>query len=536
MTGAVPWRFSLLSDPMITVRGTNRRNQRRLTLPELLSELPGEERVADFPRVAAHQRHPLHAFLVQLATIALHRAGLSGPSQTAEVWRELLLALTQGAEEPYALVVEDLSTPALLQPPVPERTLEKWKVVETPDALDILVTAKNHDVKGSRVSHGDPETWFLALLSLQTMQGFLGAGNYGIARMNGGFASRPDVGLSPSLYAGPRFVRDVEILLCERPKTAETYGYSRSDGHALLWLQPWDGTTSVDLDECDPYFIEVCRRVRLVRREGGLGCLTTSSKCVRVAAKARNGVLGDPWTPFERDGDSAKALTVPADGFTYQRTQELLCGSRYEQTAVQKPRPSDPLDLMFTARVLVRGQGKTEGIHERVLPIPRPVRRLLSDPEQKSRLSQVAKAWVELAATMRNRALRPALLTLIQGAPAKLNLKDRRADADLSRFEAAVDQRFFDSLFAAIDRAGDDLDPLDDPHSTWGAELVLIGKAILEGAISRLPIPDARHYRAIVAAENVFYGAAKNQGFFVGRAKPTEQSNEQSQTEAATHD
>jgi CRISPR system Cascade subunit CasA len=49
-----------------------------------------------------------------------------------------------------------------------------------------------------------PEHWFYALLTLQTMQGFLGAGNYGISRMNGGFASRPSVGLAPSDRWGMR--------------------------------------------------------------------------------------------------------------------------------------------------------------------------------------------------------------------------------------------------------------------------------------------------------------------------------------------
>ena len=70
--------------------------------------------------------------------------------------------------------------------------------VETPDALDLLITSRNHDLKQAVARRADPEEWIFALVSLQTGEGFGGAANYGIARMNGGSSSRAMMALAPA--------------------------------------------------------------------------------------------------------------------------------------------------------------------------------------------------------------------------------------------------------------------------------------------------------------------------------------------------
>ncbi len=73
--------------------------------------------------VQAHQQHPVHAFLVQLAALALARADEARIAHGEAAWRALLLeaARADGAgAEAFTLVVEDLGKPAFLQPPVPE--------------------------------------------------------------------------------------------------------------------------------------------------------------------------------------------------------------------------------------------------------------------------------------------------------------------------------------------------------------------------------------------------------------------------------
>ena len=118
----------------------------------------------------------------------------------------MLRALTPtfGDDEPWRLVVEDPGQPAFMQCPAPKGIEGFRRRVLTPDDLDLLVTAKNHDLKQTVALEGRAEDWFFALIDLQTMAGYFGAGNYGIARMNGGYSTRPCVGLAPAEAAWVR--------------------------------------------------------------------------------------------------------------------------------------------------------------------------------------------------------------------------------------------------------------------------------------------------------------------------------------------
>lgn len=162
----------------------------------------------------------------------------------------------------------------------------------TPDALDMLVTSRNHDVKAARMTNAQPEDWVYALVSLQTQEGVMGAGNYGISRMNGGLSSRPAFGAVPQGLWGKRWQRDTRRLLQHRQKIVEEIGLKETNGLALVWTKPWDGVSSLSFSELDPFYIEVCRRVRLDLANGKLLALTTSSKTTRIAAKDRLGATG----------------------------------------------------------------------------------------------------------------------------------------------------------------------------------------------------------------------------------------------------
>ena len=96
------------------------------------------------------------------------------------------------------------------------------------------------------------------------------------------------------------------------------------NGVALLWLEAWDGATALDLRGLDPYFIEICRRVRLRAEEGRIVAWTAASKTARVAAKEAHGNLGDFWTPIGVKDD--KALSLSSVGFRYDRLATLILG------------------------------------------------------------------------------------------------------------------------------------------------------------------------------------------------------------------
>lgn len=509
----------LLWDPLLRIR-TPDGAEFAETLPGVLARL-GDNDIASFPALQAHQSHAWFAFLVQLAGVALHRAGGADPALPKDVWAERLLALTDGAAEPWTLVVPTLQRPAFLQPPVPEGTLGGFKNrIAYPDALDVLVTTKLHDVKSTRIGEPQPEHWIYALVSLQTMQGFSGRDNYGVARMNGGFGNRPCVAFAPSLSWGPRFRRDLAVLLRERPKVVADYGYADRDGVALQWLEPWDGRAPIPLSRCDPFFVEVCRRVRFETVDDGriVACMAPS-KAKRTAVPVDNGDTGDPWTPL-KDKDNA-ALTLDGSGFTYRRLHQLLFANEFRLGAAGTIQRDDPERLLLVAQAMVRGQGKTDGLHERVLEIPGHVRSRLADPDELERLAAAAAQRIQLVAKVDRQILNPALCILLQGGPEKARLDDKRARRWRDRFDAAVDAEFFPRLWDA-------LDDVEGSEIEWVKLLYRLASHQLEDAIRSAPVPAARRYRAIAAAERVFGGGFRN------RFPEVFQSNERSADEFAS--
>jgi len=478
-------------------------HREKLTLPGLIARLSQGAPTA-LTGVQAHQQHAVHAFLVQLSAIALSRDGTAELAHDEPGWRKLLVAAAKkdgAGPESFALVVPDLAKPAFLQPPVPEGNLNALKSehARPSSELDVLITSKNHDVKIDRIERPGPEHWVFALISLQTMQGFLGAGNYGIARMNGGFASRPCVGFASGNGLSERFSRDTEAVLAARDALIREHGFAQKSELGLIWCAPWNGTTSLAFRELDPFFIEVCRRIRLTNgADGSLIARRGSSKAARVDSKASTGNTGDPWTPVSHDG---KALTMPEAGFGYDRVQQLLFEEEFHSGVAGAPREGD---RFWLGQVLVRGQGKTGGYHERWIPIPPKARRLFSKSSERSRLGERSRAWVERARVARLKILRPALLTLLQGSPEKLDFEDGRVDSYLRRLDVAIDLEFFPLLFEHADA------PSEVADEVFEKRLFKLAEEQFLSARDSLPVPSARRWRAEAKSSAVLVGAAHN--------------------------
>jgi CRISPR system Cascade subunit CasA len=467
--------------------------------PEVLALL-GEDRIDAFTGLQAHQQHPWHAFLVQLAAVALHAAGEERLREKASAWSEMLRALTRGRPEPWSLVVGDLGRPAFMQPPVPEETLDDFqKPITCPDELDVLVTSKNHDVKSARAGRPEPDHWVYALVSLQTMEGYSGR-NYGVSRMNGGAGSRPGVGLAPDLGLGSRFRRDVKIALEHRAALVRDFEYARKKGHALLWTVPWDGVEGLTLAELDPLFIEVCRRVRLVcGADGAVQARNCPTAATRVVAGELRGNTGDLWTPVQKA--EAKAFTATEAGFSYRVLHRLL-GDEFAPGAAQIPQRGEGAGLLV-ASVLARGMGTTSGYHERRVPVPGDVIGWIRDPDRRTRLGQLAGERVKIVSDLQNRVLRPALLRFLQGDPREINFKDRRADPWVAAHDADVDAEFFPKLWGDLER------PAEEARREWALRVIELGRARLRDAFQSAPVANSRRYRAIARAEGAFEGAAR---------------------------
>lgn len=490
----------LLREALLTWRAADGAKY-RATLPGLLAAL-ADGRCVDFPQTRPHQHHPWAMFLTQVAAHALQKAGLETPPNEEIEWRALLLDLS-GSPEAWHLVVEDLAKPAFMQPPVPEGALEKkksekkksaaepWAVIPTPDRLDMLVTSKAHDVKEGLISVEDLEGWVYALVTLQTMQGYPGRGYNGIARMNGGYGNRPRVGLSPGLDTSSRFRRDLRTILGGWDETLRTRGYQR-EGVRLAWLEAWDGAMSFGTSDLAPHFVEVCQRIRLESHGRGLVARKTTSQQRRCAPEIDGGDVADPWAPIKRSDSTA--FTVGPSGFSYERLTELFFAETFEEAPAQALQPDDPAEVWFLASAMARGQGKTEGLHERTLRLRSEVRRKLGLTPARDTLAARAKERVARADLVRKKILFPAIKKLAPGAAAPQD-----------HFQSHVDEIFFEQLFESH---GD-----DDASArlAWDVCLLEVAQAEIQRLIDVAPLPDSRRYRAIADAEGIFgAGAAKH--------------------------
>jgi len=366
--------YNLLTDKLIQVVDVDGA-QLQCTLPEVYT-LAAADRIDAFMKLRQHQWQPWHCLLVQLGAMAILRSDAQKVPSDAEGWAQVLRALTPEFpdDEPWQLVVDDWQSPAFLQMPSPETVIKDYKSgVASSDLLDMLVTSRNHDLKMGAAQNPEVEDWLFALVSLQTTEGFLGAGNYGISRMNGGFSSRCFVGLSPLGGVGAHITRDIEALLVKRKDICKTYKvlYPRPDnGIPLVYLLPWDGLSSLPITELDPYYVEVCRRVRFVSDADTqrIAVKVANSKKARIDASMLNGNTGDPWAPVVK-GDDGKALTLDARGFSYKRVCDLLFSSNWVKPALAKPTDQERgTDMQFVLSAFVRGQGKTEGWQQRTIP------------------------------------------------------------------------------------------------------------------------------------------------------------------------
>jgi CRISPR system Cascade subunit CasA len=423
------------------------------TLPGVFSGLVRDQ-IASFPSLRPHQRHVWHSFLVQVATLAMQKAATSDLPDDEETWHRLMANLTPEWPngEPWSLIVEDAAKPALLQPPVPGADLTAFKRIETPDALDMLVTAKNHDLKAERMRGAAPEDWLFSLLSLQTQEGVMGAGNYGISRMNGGYGSRPGFGLE--LNTGTVGRRHGNTIRATAPALYRDLPAHKA--RPCSWSNHLPGS-----------------------RE-------------RLTANSRLGADG-------------KGLSLSADGFSYRKLAELLHPSKFKLPILAKAGGNEPHeDLVWVARSICRGQGKTEGYHERRIPLSRKALATLATRQET--VAEIAESHV-MALNELRLALRAALCSMTEGAPGKAATDKvtpaRFAEPWLARLEREAEEDFFEDLW---DEAGAEETERSRILFEWLKKQRLRGQQLLIEAASSMPQPITRRYKALAQAQIAFRG------------------------------
>lgn len=498
--------MNLLTDQVLSVR-----NGKRFSLAEALAAMARGE-INGFPALRPHQRPAWHMFLVQLAVLALWKSDQHKPPTDSNEWLAALRHLTPNHEDdaPWLLVVGDERKPAFLQPPVPTQPL-KWKQVPTPDALDMLITARNHDLKQQIAAKASAEDWIFALVSLQTAEGYGGAGNQGIARMNGGHSSRPMLGLAPAASASDTSIdpsawwaRDVAALLAARGTgSAGTLG--KPGGPALLWCLEWPEREELIPADLDPWFIEVCRRVRLTESGDSFAARRSSSAAPRIAAKVNKGNLGDPWAPVDRTG---KSLTLGVRGeFDYARLTDLLFSGEWEVPRLARASANDGGDMLIVAEAFSRGNNKTEGFKSRVVPAPgRAVRRLESPSA-----ARLARAQVEEIRAV-DSALRYALaLAAAHGVWSGIKRSHYAFATPASkRLNRAADHAFFPSLWRRLEASTSSEASRLEAKVRFLRGLKLAAEKALEATLPTVPCPAIYRTRTEIRARRAFMGKLRS--------------------------
>ena len=370
-------RLYLLDEELISVGGG-----RRLSLAGLFAAMARGERV-EFAALRPHQRPAWHMFLVQLAALALWTGGQTDPPTDAASWRDLLSRLTPDFPdgEPWCLVVADRSKPAFLQPPDPGGL--KWIPVTTPDALDMLITARNHDLKQGVMYQAAPEDWLFALVSLQT-QNIYNMQYPGTIRGKTNASSRAILARAPAIDddltrgidSSKWWRSETRVLLSSRSALPPKHGARHV---SLLWTVNWPVGGQIDFFELDDWFVEITNRVRMTTSAGRLIVQKVAGQKSRVdrapitkKLNSQNVIVAtkDPWAAVNiPDGFP---FNLGRGSFKYNTIARILFSGNWKYPLVwskAEPGESKPQFLVFESLKVVDAS-KTAGFESRIIPIP----------------------------------------------------------------------------------------------------------------------------------------------------------------------
>ena len=487
---------NLLVEPLIRYRQSHA-EMHEASLPEIFEALIADT-VETFPALRPHQHHAWHAFLVQLAAAAITaEPSAKRPADEAE-WAEALRRLTPDSpdDEAWHLSNTDLTRPAFMQPPAnaADRIEDYRDTIDTPDELDLLVTTRNHSIKRKIARNGRPEDWLFALISIQTMEGYAGRDNYGISRMTSGYGNRPSLSLSPSAKPGRQFTRDLDALLELRTARAQQLFPKRP---VLLWTLPWHGTPDerLALEDLDPHYIEVCRRVRLEAKDGTITARRATSKSRRIHDV--QGQTGDPWTPTSptTKKDGAPPSYLGPAGFSAKRLMDALTGTEWEKPPFITA--ADGADAVLIARGMVRGEGGTAGYQEKKIPLGAATLRALATGDGEAMLTETAAARLEDLRIFR-RAVYNATVVLAANGGDPTESERGIANAWAQRYAQAAEGTFFQELEEELQADADDR---PDIRHRWGTEAAATALQVVREAAAGVPGTRVTKATAPVLAE-----------------------------------
>ena len=236
--------------------------------------------------------------------------------------------------------------------------------------------------------------------------------------------------------------------------------------------------------------------------DGRLQARRATSKAARVRGDQSHGVIGDPWTPLDVTG-VPKAMTAQADSLSFRQLSAVLFDSaRYRLPMLALPgRGERTQSATLVAQVLVRGQGRTESLQRREIPVPPRVLGRWATGD--AALSTRAKQFATMAGTVHGKVLRAALIQLVDGTadPAWTNPQYPPLVAPwVKQAEELADREFFARLFESLDADLTD----EDAEREWANRLQDHARQVFEAATVALPTNAAHRVLACARARSFF--------------------------------
>jgi len=212
--------------------------------------------------------------------------------------------------------------------------------------------------------------------------------------------------------------------------------------------------------------------------------------------------------PVDISKGDAKALSVQGQGFDYKLVHRILFTGDFVKSEIQRVQASDGERLTLISQGAARGNSKTEGYHERRIPISPKIRGLLI-ANQEAHLERIAGKRIAEINEMR-KLLWVALAVLFANGNSGDGTEGNKAKASKfsAPFELAEDARFFVDL-------NEELEATDAiaQHLQWLLGLVDRAEAILKAAFDAGPRSGIQKYRAQSAALSRFHGGLRSDKF-----------------------
>ena len=153
---------------------------------------------------------------------------------------------------------------------------------------------------------------------------------------------------------------------------------------------------------------------------------------------------------------------------------------------------------------MVRGQGKTEGYHERIIPLHYRTVRALGSAAGAGDIGKIASDRIEQIGIVQRILSHSIQVFVAHGDPEQIGPADRALALPwLNRLDDIVDAHFFDALQTELEAREGEREGI---RNAWLRELKSSAEDLLHDAENTLPCPAIHRYRARVRADGLFAG------------------------------